>query len=322
MLALFTVCGIVPLTQNSSLAQSQTFPIRPIKVVVQFPSGSATDIGIRVMTDRMMGRLGQTVLVESRPGAGGAIATNYVKSQAPDGYTLLVSSSTMSITSALPNPPYDIRRDLTHIVPTIGGPLVIAISTAKLPNVRTLKDLIDYAKANPGTVNFGSYGTGSTAHLAIELFNQLADVNTVHIPYKGSAASILALASGDSHATLDVMLSLAPQIQAGKARAIVTTSPQRSALMPDLPAMVESGLPAYNVTFWQGISAPVGLPKDIVGKLNAVVNASMQDQAVQDWAKRTQSQIVGGTSDALTETVNREVATWEKLIRDRKIQIE
>lgn len=314
--------GVLALSLASMPVRAQAYPNKPVKIVLPFPAGSSSDVFMRLLVERMHERLGQVVLIDPRPGAGAVVATNYLKTQAPDGYTLMMSTSSQTITSAKPNPPFDVRKDMTHIVPTTGGPMVLAVSIAKLPNVKTLKEFIDYAKANPGVVNFGSYGPGSLGHLGVELFNQVAGTKTVHIPYKGSPANVVALANGDSHAALDVMIFLAPQIQAGKARAIALTSSERSPLIPDVPGMVDAGLPDYKAIFWQGISGPAGLSPDVVSRINAVVNASMKDQIVQDWAKKSQTMIIGGTSEALTETVNREVTMWAKLIRDAKIEMD
>jgi tripartite-type tricarboxylate transporter receptor subunit TctC len=306
----------------SGAVMAQAYPSKPVRIVLPFPAGSSTDTFMRVLADRLRERLGQTVLIDPRPGAGAVIATQHLMTQAPDGYTVMATTSSQTITSAKPNPPFDIRKDLTHIVQTTGGPTVIAVNVEKMPNVRTMKDLVDHARANPGVINFGSYGAGSLGHLGVELFNQVMNVKTVHIPYKGSPANVLALAGGDSHVAIDVMTFLGPQIQAGKVRAIAQTTQDRSAMIPELPGMRDAGYPDFTVQFWQGFGGPAGLPRDIVGKLNATVNAALKDQAMVDYTKKTQTLLFGGTSEAITDLVNREVTMWAKLIRDAKIDID
>ena len=304
------------------VAQVPAYPSKPIRIVIPFPAGSSSDSFMRIFADRMREKIGQMVILDPRPGAGAVIATAAVTSQPPDGYTMMMSTSSQTITSAKLNPPFDIRKDMTHIIQITGGPVIIAVNVEKMPNVKTVKDLVDYAKANPGKINFGSYGPGSLGHLGVELFNQVMNVKTVHIPYKGSPANMIALANGDSHAAIDVMTFMAAQIQAGKVRALAVTTPDRSSNLPDLPGMKESGYPDYTVIFWQGLAGPAGMHRDVVGKINAAANATLKDQAMIDYAKKTQSLLFGGTAEAMSDIVNREVTTWTKLIHDAKIEID
>ena len=306
----------------SGAVMAQAYPSKPVRIVLPFPAGSSTDAFMRVLADRLRERLGQAVLIDPRPGAGAVIATQHIMTQAPDGYTLMTTTSSQTITSAKANPPFDVRKDMTHIIQTTGGPTVIAVNVEKLPNVKTMKDLVDHARANPGVLNFGSYGAGSLGHLGVELFNQVMNVKTVHIPYKGSPANVMALVSGDSHLAIDVLVFLGPQIQAGKVRAIAQTTQDRSPMIPELPGLRDAGYPDFTVQFWQGIGGPAGLPRDIVGKLNSTLNAALKDQAMVDYTKKTQTLLFGGTSEAITDLVNREVTTWGKLIRDAKIDID
>jgi tripartite-type tricarboxylate transporter receptor subunit TctC len=303
-------------------AQAPAYPAaKPIRIVLPFPAGSSTDSFMRVYTERLREKIGQLVILDPRPGAGAVIATQAVTSQPPDGYTLMMATSSQTITSAKANPPFDIRKDMTHIIQLVGGPVIIGVNVEKLPNAKTVKDLVDYAKANPGKVNFGSYGPGSLGHLAVELFNEVMDVKTVHIPYKGSPANMIALANGDSHAAIDVMTFMAAQIQAGKVRALAVTTQDRSSNLPDLPGMKESGYPGYTVMFWQGLSGPAGMPKDLVTRINVAANATLKEQAVLDYTKKTQTLLVGGTSEAITDIINREVTTWAKLIKEKNIEV-
>lgn len=304
------------------LAQAAAYPSKPVRIILPFPAGSSTDTFMRVFTERLRERLGQVVIIDPKPGAGAVIATQALVREAPDGYTLMMATSSQTITSAKPNPPFDIRKDMTHIIQLTGGPTVIGVNVAKLPNVKSVKDLVDFARANPGKLNFGSYGPGSLGHLGVELFNQVMNVKTVHIPYKGSPANMIALANGDSDAAIDVMTFMGPQIQAGKVRALATTTTERPANIPELPGMREAGYPDYSLVFWQGLSGPAGLHRDIVTKVNAASNAALKDQAVLDYTKKVQTLLFGGTAEAMTDLINREVVTWSKLIRDARIEID
>jgi len=312
--------SVVALGAGSALAQ--TYPSKPVRIVLPFPGGSSTDVMMRVLGERLQERLGQPIVIDPRPGAGAVVATNYVKSQPADGYTLMASTSSQTITTAGPNPPYDARSDLTHIIRTVGGPIFIAVNTQKLPNVRTLREFIDHARANPGQVNFGSYGAGSLGHLAVELFNQSAKVRTLHIPYKGSPANMVALANGDSHAALDVMTFMQPHIASGKVRVLAATTVERSPMVPDYPGMREAGLPDYEVSFWQGIAGPAGLPRDVVGRLNSTINAALKDPQMVEYSKKAQNILIGGSAEEITGIVNREVATWARVIKEANIVLQ
>lgn len=320
--AFAVVAASAALSAAPGTAQAQAWPSKPIRLVLAFPGGSSTDVLIRVIAEPMQRSLGQTIIVDPRPGAGAVIATQYVLSQPADGYTLMVTTPSQSLTSARPNPPFDIRKDMVHIVQHGGGPYFIAVNAEKLPNVKTMKDFVEYARANPGKVNFGSIGAGSAIHIGIELFNQVENIKTVHIPYKGSSSNVLGLVSGDSHAAMDVMTFLGPQHQAGKVRVLAATTIERSPMAPEFPGMRESGLPEYSFGFWQGFGGKAGLSKEIVTRVNSVVNAALKDQGVLDYAKKSQTVLVGGTSEAITDIINKEVATWSKLVRDANIALD
>lgn len=309
----------VAMATASGTTLAQAWPSKPVRIILPFPAGSSTDTMMRVLSERIQERLGQPIVIDPRPGAGAVLATNYVKSQPADGYTLMATTSSQTITSAQSNPPFDIRKDMTHIIRTVGGPIFIAVNIQKLPNVKTLKDFIDYARANPGQVNFGSYGAASLGHLAVELFNQVAHIKTVHVPYKGSPANMAALANGDSHAAVDVMTFMQPHMAAGRVRPLAATTLDRSPMVPDVPGMREAGLPDYDVSFWQGIGGPAGLPRDIVDKVNATVNAALQDKAMVDYTEKTRTIRMGGTVDEINTIVNREVTMWAKVIKDANI---
>jgi tripartite-type tricarboxylate transporter receptor subunit TctC len=317
-----TLAAALLLLGFAGLAQAQdAYPAKPIRVILPFPGGSATDVTFRLIMEQARPSLGgQSIIVEARPGAGAVVATNYVMGQAPDGYTLMVSTSSQTISTAKANPPFDVRK-MVHIIEAVGGPLYISVNAQHI-KATTLKEFIDYARANPGKINFGSYGAGSLGHLTVELFNRVARVNTVHVPFAGSAADALAVSNGTSDASMNVLEFILPQAQAGKVRILASTGTERDAVTPDIPGMRESGLPELNVVFWQGIAGPPGLPRDIVNKVNAAVNTSLKTQAVTEFMAKVKKSVYGGTPQQMTDIVNREVETWGKLIREANINID
>jgi tripartite-type tricarboxylate transporter receptor subunit TctC len=299
---------------------AQAYPSKPIRLILPFPGGSATDLMFRAIMEQSRERLGQPIVVEAKPGAGAVLASEFVMAQPADGYTLLASTSSQTITSAKEKPPFDVRK-MTHVIHAVGGPLFLSVNVNNI-KATTLKEFIDYARANPGKVNFGSYGSGSLGHLAVELFNRVARVNTVHIPFNGSAADALALAQGTSDASMNVMTFIDPQVKAGKVRVLAATSQERAVQQPEIPGMREAGLPDYNVIFWQGIAGPGGMSREIVLKLNAAFNAALKSQPVIDYANKVKNNLYGGTPEAITELVNREVDVWAKLIKDANLTID
>jgi tripartite-type tricarboxylate transporter receptor subunit TctC len=299
------------------LMAQQAYPSKPIRLVLPFAAGSTTDINFRVVAEQARESLGQPIILEPKPGAGAVLATEAVMGAAPDGYTLMVSTSSQTVSSARPNPPFDVRK-MTHVVLAQGGPLFISVNAKNL-TATTLKELIDYAKANPGKVNFGSYGAGSLSHLGIELFNRLVGINTAHIPFSGSATESFALAQGTTDASMGVLAFMEGHAKAGKVRILAATSTERSLAAPEYPGMRELGVPGMNIFFWQGIAGPPGMPRDIVVRLNAALNLALKSQPVVDHMKKVRNLAYGGTPEAITELINQEVDAWAKLIKEANI---
>jgi tripartite-type tricarboxylate transporter receptor subunit TctC len=319
-LAEMMLAGAAALLFASSVVHAQGYPAKPIRVILPFAAGSATDVNFRVILDQAREPLGQPFIVEAKPGAGAVLATEAVMSAPPDGYTLMVSTSSQTISSAKAKPPFDVRK-MTHIILAIGGPLFISVNPTKL-KVNSVRELIDYARANPGKVNFGSYGTGTAAHLGIELFNRMANVNTLHIPFNGSGPEALALASGTTDVSMGVLTLMQAQADAGRVKILSATTPERSTVVPQYPGMKEAGLPDFNVFFWQGVAGPAGLPRDIVMKLNTVLNAALKTPSVIEQERRGRNSVYGGTPEGITDLISKEVDTWAKLIKDANITID
>ena len=256
----------------ATLAHAQTpYPTKPIRIVVPFPAGGTTDILARAVAQRLTETLGQPVVVDNRPGAGGNIGAELVAKAAPDGYTLLMGTvGTHAINASLyAKMPYDHVRDFAPVILVAGVPNVLVINPA-LP-VNSVQELIAYGKANPGKLNFASSGNGTSIHLSAELFKTMTGVQMAHVPYKGSAPALVDLMGGQVQLMFDNLPSALPQIKAGKLKALAVTSAQRSSALPDVPTVIESGLPGFEASSWFGLLAPAGTPKDIIAKLNGEV---------------------------------------------------
>lgn len=251
-------------------SSAQSYPVKPIHIFVGFPAGTATDTTARIVAQKLPERLGQPVVVENRAGASGTIATAKVATSPADGYTLLLLTAADTAQPALrARLPYDLERDLAPVSLVVRATFVLVVH----PSVpaRDVRELIALARSQPGKLNFASSGVGSTLHLAGELFNMMAKVNVVHVSYKGATEAVTATASGQIDMSFPALSTAAPLLNAGKVRGFAVTSANRTSLMPSIPTLNESGLPGYERTTWFGISAPAGVPKDIIAQLNAVI---------------------------------------------------
>ncbi|HYM28277.1 MAG TPA: tripartite tricarboxylate transporter substrate binding protein, partial [Steroidobacteraceae bacterium] len=253
-------------------ALAQAYPARPVKLVVGFSPGGAADIVARTLQEPFSRALGQAVLVQNRAGAGSSIAAEYVAKSAPDGYTLLIASPSSILVNPIvsPKPGFEPKRDLLPVSKVTTSPLVVAANAAI--GVSSLRELIAYAKKNPGKLNFGSSGNGSAPHLAGILFSQVAGVEMVHVPYKGGAPSVQALHARDIQLSFATPPSVLPHVKTaqnpgGRLLALAMTSRERSPLVPGVPGMAEAGLPGYEISFWYGFFLPAGTPRDVVSKV-------------------------------------------------------
>ena len=251
-------------------AWAQSYPVKPVRMIVGFATGGGTDVTARYFAQKMSPLLGQSVVVENRAGAAGSIAADYVAKSPPDGYRLLMIASGTFIHDVLStNVPYSLERDFAPVSLVTTAPLVLIVHPS-LP-VRSVADLVALARRRPAQLSFGSDGVGATSHLGGELFNMLAKVKLVHVPFKGNADSAMALASGQIEVGFPSIASATPLLNAGKFRALAVTSPKRSSLLPSLPTLDESGLRGYDVVAWFGVLAPAGTPRPIIDRLNAVI---------------------------------------------------
>jgi len=254
-------------------------------------------------------------VIENRGGAGGTIGAEFVARSAPDGYTLLVGSlSTHGISQSLyPKLGYDVLKDFAHItlLALVDNFLVVHPSVP----AKNLKDLIALAKKNPGKLNFGSVGVGGASHLMAEMVNSMADIRTVHVPYKGAAPATAALLGGEVDFFLSGIPALLPHVKAGRVRALANTTERRSPLAPDVPTMIESGLPGYNVSTWYVLSAPAGTPREIVTRLNAVVVKGLKAQDTLDSFNQMGAEVMGTSPEQTVEFLRSELAKWAKVVK-------
>lgn len=297
---------------------AQTWPSKPVRLIVPFPAGGATDILARALSQELGRKLGQSVVVDNKPGAGGTIGAQAGAQAAPDGYTLLLTtSSTHSIGPAInPKIPYNAEADFTPIAYVASSPQVILVPLSS--PARTLKEFIDYARQNPGRLNYASSGNGTISNLSTEIFKVQSGTFLVHIPYRGTGLSIADLVSGKVDVLFDSVVSGMPHVRDGKLRALAVTSPKRSSLVPELPAVAEL-LPGFESVTWFGVYGPRGLPPEIVNRVNQAVNAALTEADLKDRFARLGAETAGGTPQQFAAVVRAESAKWKKVITERKI---
>jgi tripartite-type tricarboxylate transporter receptor subunit TctC len=311
----------VALVSVAPPARGQTWPDKPVRFVMSAPAGSSIDVLGRTLADRLKDRLGQPVIVENKPAAGGTVATAETARAAPDGYTMVLAfNGPLSIAPLLSKVPYDVQRDLLPVITTSSQPNVLAVTT-QLP-VKTVAELVAYARANPGRLNFASVGAGSSSHLNAELLKSMAGIDIVHIPFNGSPPAVTATIQNETQLIFAVMQPLQPQIQAGKLRALAVTSAKRFALLPDLPTIAESGYPGFEALAWNGVLLPAGTPKTIVQRLNAEINAILKDPDVVQKMHAAGFDLVGGTPEEFGALIRSESEKWQPVIRKAGVKID
>ncbi|VWX57154.1 Tripartite tricarboxylate transporter substrate binding protein [Burkholderiales bacterium 8X] len=315
---LLTAGAALLLARPTLEAFAQGYPARPIRLVVPFPAAGATDLFARTLSQKMGEKLGTTLVIDNKPGAGGSIGSDLAAKAAPDGYTLLLATtSTHSIGPAInAKLPYDTVRDFTPI-----GHVGDAPSIMLVPNdspAKSVKDWIAYAKANPGKLNYASSGNGTIVQLTAELFKSQAGVFVTHIPYKGTALAIPDLISGKVDVLFDSLPTGMPHVREGRLRALGVTSLKRSPLVPDLPAIADT-LPGFDSNTWFGLYGPKGLPADVVSRVNTAANEALADPEVRDKLSRLGISPTSSTPEQFASMVAADAAKWKKIIVDRKI---
>jgi tripartite-type tricarboxylate transporter receptor subunit TctC len=304
---------------GASLAQ--TYPARPVRLVVPYPPGGGTDIIGRVVAQKLSDAFGQQVVVDNRGGAGGTIGTEIVAKSAPDGHTLLMVPTSHVINPSLyPRLPYDTVRDFAPI--TLAASATIVLATHPSVSVKSVKELIALAKARPGQLNFGSAGNGTVFHLTGELFKRQAGIDIVHVPFKGGGPTVSALAGGQIATAFETLLALSSHIKAGRVNALAVTGARRSAAMPNLPTVAELGFPAIVAENWYGFYAPAGTPQPVIARLHAEIVKGLKQPDVTQRFLELGTEVVGSTPDELAAHVRNEIAKWSRTVKESGARID
>ena len=301
-------------------AGAQAWPDRPIKFVMSAPAGSSIDVIGRLIADKLKDKLGQPVIVENKPAAGGTVAVGETAKAPADGYTMVLAfNGPLSIAPLLQKLPYDVQRDLAPVITTTSQPNVLAVN-AQVP-AKNVGELVAYAKANPHKLNYASVGPGSSSHLNGELLKSLAGIDIVHIPFNGSPPAVTSTVQGETQMLFAVMQPLQPQIQAGKLRALAVSSAKRFPLLPDLPTIAES-YPAFGSLAWNGVLVPAATPKPVVARLNAEIDAILKQPDVVQKLNAAGFELVGGTPEQFAAIIRAESEKWAPVIKSANIKID
>jgi tripartite-type tricarboxylate transporter receptor subunit TctC len=304
--------AVLAISPAPSFAQS--YPARPVKIIVPFAAGGPADIYARAIGEKLQAALGQSFVVENKPGGGAVIGTVEVAKSAPDGYTLLMMSNTHTVNeSLLADKPYQLLRDLVPVAPVNSSDLVMVVH----PSVpaQTLAEFLALAKAKPGGLNYASSGPGTPYHMAGELFKAMAGVDIVHVPYKGSSGARTDMLGGQVQMMFDAITTMAPHVQAGKLRALGTSGKARSSVLPDTPTVAEAGVPGYEAVIWLGIMAPAGTPKAIVDRLNAeITKASGSAEMRAAWARQG-AVAMTMTADEFARFMREDIEKWARIVK-------
>jgi tripartite-type tricarboxylate transporter receptor subunit TctC len=319
-LAWFAAAVLLSAPMQTLLAQE--YPAKTIRIIVPYTPGGTADLLARTMGQKMSASLGQQVIIDNRPGAGGNIGADLAAKSAPDGYTILMGTvATHAINPNLyPNMPYDANKDFAPIILVATLPNLLVVNPS-IP-VKNVKELIALAKAKPGELAFASAGNGTSQHLSGELFKKMTGVDMIHIPYKGSAPALTDLIGGQVQLMFDNIPSSLPQVRAGKLRALAVTGPRRSPVLPDLPTVAEAGLSGFSITSWFALFAPAGTPAKILIRLNKEAAKAIASKELQQQWMDQGLEPAGGTSDQLAEFRRIEAGKWEKIVRESGARVE
>lgn len=303
-------------------AAEEHWPAKPVTLLVGFAPGGGTDLIARQVAPRLSELLKQPVIVENRAGASGTIATAAAARARPDGYTLLLGhvSSNAMVPAIMPKLPYAAARDFTAITLIGSVPQVVAVPASLPP--KTLQEFIAFAKTKPGGVNYASSGAGTQQHFAAELFQQATRTTMTHVPYKGSGAALADLIAGQVDVNFDTVPTVLQQVKAGKLRALAVTSRQRAASLPEVPTVIEAGVPDYEIGAWYMLMGPAGLPKPVVDALADAMNRTLQSPEVRDKLAALGTDVAGGTPAQAQDYLKAEIARWSKLAADKRIVAE
>jgi tripartite-type tricarboxylate transporter receptor subunit TctC len=298
----------------TSAAFPQAYPARPVHIVVPFAAGGPADIYARAIAEKLQAALGQPFVVEDKPGAGSIVGTDSVAKSTPDGYTLLMMSNTHTVNESLiPDRPFQLMRDFIPVAPVNSSDLVMVVHPSVQAN--TLRDFIALAKAKPGTLNYASSGAGTPYHMAGELFKAMAGVDIVHVPYKGSSGARTDILGGQVQMMFDAIPTMAPNVQAGKLKALGTSGKVRSSVLPDVPTVSEAGVPGYDAVIWLGIMAPAGTPRAIVERLNQEITRSANAPEMKAAWARQGAIAMAMTPDEFGRFLREDIEKWARIVK-------
>jgi tripartite-type tricarboxylate transporter receptor subunit TctC len=310
-------CGSAYAAQGSA----PQYPLKPVRLLVPFAPGGGTDITARSIAHQLSERLGQQFIADNRPGANGTIAVDILSKAVPDGYTLSMISSSHSVNASLiKNPPYDLTRDVAPITQATMQPYALVVHPSV--QAKSVKELIVIAKAKPGQLNYGSSGTGGLSHLSGALFSSLAQIDIVHVPYKGGNPAMIDVIAGQIQMLYSTILQAQPHIKAGKLRPLAVTTAKRSRAAPELPTMQEAGVKGYEVAGWYGVIAPLKTPQPIIARLNKEIVDILREPEIGQRLAADGSEPVGSTPEAFGQHIRTEVAKWANLTKQMNIRMD
>lgn len=315
---LLAAAGCTALLGTPTFAQT-AYPTRPIKIIVAFAPGGGSDFIARLLAAKLGEKLGGSVIVENRPGAGGNLGAELALKSAADGYTLFLTAASYTVNPAVYKLRFDPLSDITPIAQLARGPFIVAINP-KVP-ATNLKEFVDLARTQPGRLSYASAGNGSIVQMVTEYFLDTAGIDVLHVPYKGTSPALTDTIANQTQVVFGTVASTLPFIRSGQLRALAVTTPQRLAALPEAPTVVEAGFPSYQVTNWHGLIAPRGLPKDIQMKLNKAVNESLHDPKMEAGMAQDGLSAAGGTPEEFQALLASEIERWGALAKKRNIQV-
>jgi tripartite-type tricarboxylate transporter receptor subunit TctC len=314
MTRIATILAFLACAALAPFASAQDYPSRPVRIVVPFAAGGPADVYARVLAQRLQESLGQPFVIENRPGGGSVLGTDIVAKSAPDGYTLLLMSNTHTVNESLmTQKPFVLMRDFVGVAPINYSDLVLVVHPSVKAN--TIGELIAEAKAAPGKMNYASSGPGTPYHMAGELFKAMANVDVVHVPYKGSSGARTDILGGQVQMMFDAITTMAPNVRAGKLRALGTSGKQRSNVLPEAPTIAEAGVPGYEAVIWLGIMAPAGTPKPIVERLNAEITRATNAPEMKEAWTRQGATALSMTPDEFGRYMREDIEKWARVVK-------
>jgi len=304
----------------AGLAQSQQYPTKVVRIIAPFAPGGGTDFIARLIAQKLTERLGQQVIVENKPGAGGNLGAEFAVKSAPDGYTLLLVAGSYTVNPSLYKLSFDPVNDVTPIIQLSQGPFVVAVHPSVPAN--SLKELIQLARRQPDKLSYASAGAGSITHLASELFLDMAKIKIVHIPYKGTGPALNDTIAGSTQLIFGSVSTTLQFIKSGRLRGLAVTTPRRISALPDLPTVAEAGVPGYEVVLWHGLVAPKGVPRPIVDRLNRAANEVLKAKEMEDLLATDGVAPAGGTPDKFRAVIKADIERWRGVVKQANIKVD